>query len=89
MDYQTFNSQTPQFGGFNVTSSAPSPQNTLHPQAQFQQPNQHFAYGQYPGNGQAFPSTGGMVGHGPGGGGAPMNMMQPMQAGGMQRGMLS
>ena len=100
MDYQTFNGQQqPQFGGF---SSAHSPQTSLPPQAQFQQSNASFGYGgpqqQFAGNGQAFPSAGGMGGHGPGGvggggggvGGAPMNMMQqPMQptaAGGMQRG---
>jgi hypothetical protein len=79
MDYQAFNSQQPQYGGFNVTSSAPSPQHALHPQA-FQQPDQHFSYGQYPNNGQAsFP--------GPATGGPQMHMMQqPMQAAGdMQR----
>ncbi|KAF2822808.1 hypothetical protein CC86DRAFT_300092 [Ophiobolus disseminans] len=48
MDYQAFNSQQAPFGGFNVTSSAPSPQANLHPQAPFQQPNAQFAYGQYP-----------------------------------------
>tara|TARA_R110002003_G_scaffold433_12_gene19797 strand:- start:12991 stop:13311 length:321 start_codon:yes stop_codon:yes gene_type:complete len=78
MDYQTFNSQQPAFGGF-----ASQPQHSL-PQAPLQQSTPSFAYGQFP-NGQAFPSAGGMVGHGPGGG-APMNMMQPMQPGGMQRG---
>lgn len=91
MDYQAFSSQQPQFGGFNVTSSAPSPQAGLHPQAQFQQQQSaQFQYGQYANNGngtsQGFPGAGGMVGHGAGSGGAPMNMMQPMQAGGMQRG---
>jgi hypothetical protein len=93
MDYQSFNGQQPSFGGFS--SSAHSPQSALPPQAQFQQANQSFPYGsQFPSNAPAFPSSAGLVGHGPGGGsssasGAPMNMMQqPMQpgAGGMQRG---
>jgi len=80
MDYQTFNnSQQPQFAGFNNTSSAPSPQNALHPQAQqaFLH-NQQSPYQYASNNGQAFA----------GGGGAPMNMnmmQQPMQPGGMQR----
>jgi hypothetical protein len=93
MDYQTFNGAQPSFGGF--PSSAHSPQSALPPQAQFQQSNQSFPYGsQFASNAPAFPSTAGLVGHGPGHGsssasGAPMNMMQqPMQpgAGGMQRG---
>lgn len=59
MDYQTFNSHNPSFGG----QFASAPQHSqFDPQARLQQSNPSFPYGQFP-NGQpaAFPAMGGAM----------------------------
>lgn len=65
MDYQTFNSHNPSFGGQFSTSTPPqNSQFYTDPQGRIQQQsNPSFPYGQFP-NGQAtsFPGMGGTMG---------------------------